>query len=316
MPEQFRLRLPFSPPLHAPSLFGHLAATAVPGVERWTDGALERTLRLPHGPGLVRLHAPAESATASHLITADLWVEDPRDQESATDQCRRMLDLDSDPVAVDRALCKDVALAPATLARPGVRIPGTVDPAEFALRAVLGQQVSTAAAATTAGRIVRELGDPLPSSLVLHPGQPDRLFPTATTLAALAADDPRLPGMPATRARTLLAVATALVDGSLDLRSEVPRPTVRAQLDAIPGVGPWTREIIVMRGLGDPDAFPATDLGVRRGAEALGLDPDPRSLERHAEAWRPWRSYAVQTFWGATAHPAARLPPTSQETIR
>lgn len=327
--EPLRLKLPFQTPLHAASLFGHLAATAVPGVERWADGTLERTMRLPHGAGLARLHAPAEAAS---IIDADLWLQDLADQDEAINQCRRMLDLDSDPVAVDAALRHDPALAPATLARQGVRIPGTVDSAEFALRAVLGQQVSTAAAATTTGRLVRALGDPLPSELLpsgllpsellpsgllpaaslpatrkLQSGQPDRLFPTAATLAGLTVDDPRLPGMPATRLRTLLAVATALVNGSLDLRPEA-RPDVRAQLDAIPGVGPWTREIILMRGLGDPDAFPGTDLGVRRGAEALGLDPTPRALERRAERWRPWRSYAVQTLWAATTHPAAQLP--------
>ena len=315
MHEHLRLGLPFQAPLHAASLFGHLAATAVAGVERWVNGALERTLRLPHGAGLARLHAPAETAS---IIDADLWLQDLADQDEAISQCRRMLDLDSDPVAVDAALRHDPALAPATLARPGVRIPGAVDPAEFALRAVLGQQVSTAAAATTTGRLVRALGDPLPTELsqaaslpaTMQPelGQLDRLFPTAATLAGLIADDPRLPGMPATRLRTLLAVATALVEGSLDLRPEAPRSDVRAQLDAIPGVGPWTREIIVMRGLGDPDAFPSTDLGVRRGAEALGLDPTPGALERRAERWRPWRSYAVQTLWTATTHPAAQLP--------
>lgn len=303
--QRLRLRLPFRAPLHAPSLFGHLAATAVPGVERWVDGVFERTLRLPHGAGLVRLR-PAPDGE-SH-VAADLWLQDLRDLTTAINRCRRLLDLDADPVAVDEALAADPALAPAVRARPGVRLPGTVDPAEFAVRAVLGQQVSTAAAATTTGRLVRVVGEPLPASLVLRPGQPDRLFPRAADLAGLDPDDPRLPGMPAVRRRTLLGVARAVSRGSLDLGGATSRGEVRSQLDALPGVGPWTREVIALRGLGDPDAFPATDLGVRAGAAALGLPVDPQRLGARAEAWRPWRGYAVQVLWAATTHPVATLP--------
>lgn len=308
--QHLRLRLPFRAPLHAPSLFGHLSATAVPGIERWVDGALERTLRLTHGAGLVRLHPAAED---ERHLAADLWLQDLRDLTTAINRCRRFLDLDADPEAVDEALATDPLLAPAVAARAGVRLPGTVDPAEFALRAVLGQQVSTAAAATTTSRLVRSLGEPLPAPLVQRPGQPDRLFPTAANLAALEPDDPRLPGMPAARRRTLLAVAAAVADGRLDLGAESSRAEVREQLDALPGVGPWTREVIALRGLGDPDAFPVTDLGVRAGAAALGLPVDQRGLGERAEAWRPWRGYAVQALWAATTHAVATLPDTREE---
>ncbi|GAA1138936.1 AlkA N-terminal domain-containing protein [Ornithinicoccus hortensis] len=308
--QRLRLRLPFRAPLHAPSLFGHLAATAVPGIERWVDGSLERTLRLPRGAGLVRLHPPRDG---DRHVTADLWLQDLRDLTTAINRCRRCLDLDADPAAVDEVLSADPALAPAVAARPGVRLPGTVDPVEFAVRAVLGQQVSTAAAATTTGRLVRGLGEPLPPSLVLRPGQPDLLFPRVADLAAVGPDDPRLPGMPASRRRALLALATAAADGSLDLGADAVRDGVRARLDALPGVGPWTREVIALRGLGDPDAFPVTDLGVRAGAAALGLPVDQRGLLARAEDWRPWRAYAVQALWAATTHPVATLPVQTQE---
>lgn len=304
-PQRLRLRLPFRTPLHAPSLFGHLAATAVPGVERWVDGALERTLRLPHGAGLVRLR-PA-GAGQSH-VTTDLWLQDLRDLTVAIARCRRLLDLDADPVAVDAALSRDPCLSPAVAVRPGVRLPGSVDPAEMALRAVLGQQVSTAAAATTTGRLVRVLGEPLPVSLVLADGQPDRLFPAPEALAALAPDDPRLPGMPAARRGSLLGLAAALADGRLDLGAEVPRQEVRAQLEQLPGIGPWTREMVALRALGDPDAFPGADLGVRHGARELALPSEPRALADRAEGWRPWRSYAVQALWATTTHPVSELP--------
>jgi AraC family transcriptional regulator, regulatory protein of adaptative response / DNA-3-methyladenine glycosylase II len=293
------LRLPHRTPLHADSLFGHLAATLVPHVERWHDGGLERTLRLPHAAGRVHLRPRA------HHVEATLTLLDLRDLTAAIHRCRRLLDLDADPVAVDRHLAQDPTLAPLVAARPGVRIPGSVDPEEMALRVVLGQQISTKAASTLAGRIVTLLGDTVPSAL-RDGAAPDHLFPTASSLAERPAAD--LPGMPPARLRTLQTLAGALADGSVRLGAGVPWSEARAELHAVPGIGPWTVEMVALRALGDPDALPATDLAVRATAAAHGLPGQAPALIAHSASWRPWRSYATQTLWASSGHAAARMP--------
>ena len=288
------LRLPFRKPLWPDNLFGHLAATAVPGVEEWRDGAYRRTLRLPHGTGVVGL-APTPDHVVCRLALTDL-----RDLSVAIARCRRLLDLDADPEAVDAQLAEDAFLAPLVAKAPGRRVPRTVDEQEMALRAVLGQQVSTRAARTHAARLVTALGEP-----VEDPGGGlTRLFPSA---AAIAAVDPAALAFPQSRRRTLLELAAALAGGRIDLDPGADRATARAQLRAVPGVGPWTVETIAMRALGDPDAFLATDLGVVQLAGKLGL-PTGAGLVAHAERWRPWRAYAVQHLWAVGDHPVNSLP--------
>ena len=288
------LRLPYRPPLHPDQLFGHLAATAVPGVEEWRDGAYRRTLRLPHGTGVVAL-APADGHVACRLHLSDL-----RDLAPAVARCRRLLDLDADPQAVDALLGEDEVLAPLVTQVPGRRVPRTVDEHELALRAVLGQQVSTAAARTHAARIVRAVGDEIddPDGGLTH------LFPTAEQVAGV---DPEVLALPRRRRATLLGLARALADGEVDLDPGADRAHARAQLDALPGIGPWTLETIAMRALGDPDAFLPGDLGVVLAARALGLG-EGRALLARAERWAPYRAYAVQHLWGTSDHPVNRLP--------
>jgi AraC family transcriptional regulator of adaptative response / DNA-3-methyladenine glycosylase II len=289
------LRLPFRSPLCPDNLFGHLAATAVPGVEEWRDGAYRRTLRLPHGHGIAALRPETDH------IACQLTLTDLRDLSIAISRCRWMLDLDADPVAVDDLLRLDPALAPYVGKNPGRRVPRTVDGAEFAVRAVLGQQVSTAAARTHARRLVTAHGDPVtdPAGGLTH------LFPGPATLAGL---DPGSLAMPRTRRTTLTTLAGALAAGEVDLGPGSDWQQARTRLAALPGLGPWTIETIAMRALGDPDAFPATDLGVRIAAGALGLPTTPAALTRHSEAWRPWRSYAVQYLWATGEHAINRLP--------
>lgn len=305
---QLHLRLPFRAPLHAPSLLGHLAATLVPGVEVWREGSLQRSLALPHGAAVVRVWPPAEDAR--HL---DLSVRltDVRDLAAAIERCRRLLDLDADPEAVDEHLRRDPGLAPLVAATPGVRLPGTVDGPELALRAVLGQQVSTVRAGQLAHALVTGLGEPLPAPLV-EPGGPTHLFPGPSVIAE--AGDENYPGMPSTRRAALRTTARALADGDLDLSSGASWQAARESLLALPGIGPWTAEIVALRGLGDPDAFPAADLGVRAAARAVGLPDDLGALGRRAEAWRPWRSYATCLLWASGEHAAARLPDTDADT--
>ncbi|MFD5750761.1 AlkA N-terminal domain-containing protein [Streptomyces sp. NPDC127033] len=289
------LRLPFRAPLNPDNLFGHLAATAVPGVEEWRDGAYRRTLSLPYGHGIVAL-----TPRPDH-IACRLSLTDPRDLTVAISGCRRMLDLDADPVAVDGQLRADPLLTPLVDKAPGRRVPRTVDAAEFAVRAVLGQQVSTAAARTHAARLVRAHGEPVedPEGGLTH------LFPSPAALAAL---DPEALALPRTRRTTLTTLVAALADGTLRLGADSDWEEARARLTALPGFGPWTVEAILMRALGDPDAFLPTDLGIRRAAAGLGLPSTPAALTARATAWRPWRAYAVQYLWATEDHAINHLP--------
>ncbi|BBC92613.1 DNA-3-methyladenine glycosylase 2 family protein [Streptomyces griseofuscus] len=294
-PGTLSLRLPFRAPLNPDNLFGHLAATAVPGVEEWRDGAYRRTLRLPYGHGIAAL-APRPDHIACRLTLSDL-----RDLAVAISRCRRMLDLDADPVAVDDRLRTDPLLAPLVDKAPGRRVPRTVDEAEFAVRAVLGQQVSTAAARTHAGRLVTAHGTPVddPEGGLTH------LFPSPQALAAL---NPDTLAMPRTRRATFTTLVGQLADGTLHLGVESDWAEARARLLALPGFGPWTVDVIAMRAFGDPDAFLPTDLGIRRAAAELGLPSTPAALIARAEAWRPWRAYAVQYLWATDSHPINFLP--------
>jgi AraC family transcriptional regulator, regulatory protein of adaptative response / DNA-3-methyladenine glycosylase II len=290
------LRLPFRAPMWPDNLFGHLVATAVPGVEEWRDGSYRRTLRLPHGPGVVALRPGPE------YVGCQLALSDLRDLAMAISRCRRLLDLDADPVAVCDQLREDDVLARLVDKAPGRRIPRTVDAEEFAIRAVIGQQVSTAAARTHAARLAMRYGEPIDDP----GGGLTRLFPDMTALAQ--ADQETVLAMPQTRKRTVIALAAAIAAGDVDLAAGADWQVARTQLAAVPGLGPWTIEVIALRGLGDPDAFPATDLGVRQAARALGLPGSPAALIKRAELWRPWRGYAVQYLWATSDHAINRLP--------
>ncbi len=292
-------RLPFRAPFCPDNLFGHLVATAIPGCEEYHDGAYRRTLRLPAGFGVVAL-AP----TPDHIV-CELTLEDIRDLPTAIARCRRLLDLDADPEAVDASLAEDSALGPLVAKHPGRRIPGTVDSAELAIRMVLGQQVSTAAARTIAARLVEQHGTPIsdPGGTLTH------LFPSVADLAAM---EPDTLGLPAARQRCVAELITALADGTVDLDAGTDWDRARNQLATLAGIGPWTSEMIAMRGFGDPDAFPATDLGVRNAAARLGLPVSPSALAAHAHLWRPWRAYAVQYLWAALDHPINHWPPNAQ----
>ncbi|HET8642485.1 MAG TPA: AlkA N-terminal domain-containing protein [Pseudonocardiaceae bacterium] len=285
------LRLPYRPPLHAAALLEFLAARAVPGVEAVdaVDGAsYRRALRLPHGPATVAL------APAGGHVAATLRLSDMRDLAPAVARCRRLLDLDADPVAIDAVLAQDPALAPAVAKEPGVRVPRAVDGFEIAVRAVVGQQISVPGARKVLTRLVAaqpapgEAGQPAPD------GTGPLLFPDPETLLGLPDE---AFAMPAARRATLRALARAVADGELDLDGGADRAETERRLLALPGVGPWTAGYVALRALGDPDAFLPTDLGVRRGAAALGLPGTATALDSHAVRWRPWRSYAVIRLW-------------------
>jgi AraC family transcriptional regulator of adaptative response / DNA-3-methyladenine glycosylase II len=212
-----------------------------------------------------------------------------------------LLDLDADPEAVVDFLATDGDLAPLIAKQPGQRIPRTVDEHELAIRAVIGQQVSMKAARTHAARIVKAYGTP-----ILDPvGGLTHVFPAVEQLARL---DARVLAFPKTRQRTVIGLVEALVDGSVTLSPGCDWERARQQLHALPGIGAWTTEVIAMRGLGDPDAFPAADGGVRSAAEHLNLPTDIRALTARSMQWRPWRSYATQHLWASLDHPVNHWP--------
>jgi AraC family transcriptional regulator of adaptative response / DNA-3-methyladenine glycosylase II len=290
------VRLPVRTPFAYEGLFGHLAATAVPGIEEVRDGTYRRTLRLPRGTGVVGL-TPHPDHVQCRLV-----VDEFRDVSAAIARCRRLLDLDADPEAVVEALGADDHLAPLVTKAPGQRIPRTVDEHELAVRVVLGQQVSTAAARTHAARLVSAYGDCVSDSA----GGLTHLFPSVAQLSDI---DTRHLAFPASRQRTLTTLIAALSNAEVVLDSGCDWQVARQQLLALPGIGPWTAEMIAMRGLGDPDAFPVTDLGVAAAARHVGLPSAPKPLSEHARTWRPWRSYATQHLWTALDHAVNQWPP-------
>ncbi len=288
-PGSISLRLAYRAPMIAP--FDFLAARTLPGVEEYDGRTYRRGLRLPHGPATIALTA------AEKWIAATLDLADVRDLAPAVARCRRLLDLDADPAAVDATLAEDPALAAAVAAEPGIRVPRAVDGFETAVRAIVGQQVSVAGARTTLTRLVAatdlipRVGSDIGPGPAVRPGGELRGFLTPGELLTLPHE---AFGMPVTRRRSLLALARAVEDGLLDLEPGADPAAATAGLLELPGVGAWTAGYVVMRALGDPDVFLPTDVAARRGAANLGITGE---LARHAERWRPWRSYALVRLW-------------------
>jgi AraC family transcriptional regulator of adaptative response / DNA-3-methyladenine glycosylase II len=271
------LLLPAIEPFDGDSLLAFLAARAIAGVEEVIGGTYRRTAGLARGGAVIA--ATPEAAG----VRCELRLDDPGDADDAAERCRRLFDLDADPVAVAAGLARDPLLAPLVRRHPGLRVPGAFDGFEMAVRAIVGQQVSVAGARTVLGRLVAEYGERL--------GRPDgaltHRFPAP---AALAEADPAALPFPRTRAEALLSVARLAAGGDLRLDGHADPEEVRAALTAVRGVGPWTASYIAMRALGDPDAFLPGDVGIRHALARLGAGGDD-------ELWRPWRSYAVMHLW-------------------
>jgi AraC family transcriptional regulator of adaptative response / DNA-3-methyladenine glycosylase II len=282
------LRLACRRPLHAAALLEFLAVRAVPGIEECDGRTYRRGLTLPHGGATVEL------TPADRWVTATLRLADLRDLAPAVARCRRLFDLDADPVAVDGMLSDDPALARAVADEPGVRVPRAVDGFETAVRAIVGQQVSVASARTTLARIVRAATGPETAAPEVPAGLVG--FPAADIVAELPDE---AFAMPAARRTTIRTLAAAVAAGKLDLEPGADREQAMARLTEIPGVGTWTAGYVAMRAIGDPDVFLPTDLAARRGAAALGLPDAPAELAAHAQRWRPWRSYALVRLWRA-----------------
>ncbi len=302
------LRLPYRPPMDLRAALDFLGNRAVSGIEEYRDGSYVRSMTLPHGAGVVALSVPVAETQSTYrrellaqkahysigtdYVGCQLWLDDLRDLAAAVARCRRMLDLDSDSFVIDGQLGCDPILAPLIAASPGKRMPGSTDPNEVAVRVVIGQQVSTAGARTIAGRLVAGYGDPLKTQI----GNVTHTFPSPGALAV--ADPAHLP-MPASRKNAIHALATALAEGSVVLGPGSDWDEVEATLLGLPGIGPWTVAAIRMLGLGDPDVFLPSDLGIRKAMQALGQQRDPKVIAQIAQAWRPWRSYATHHLWAA-----------------
>jgi AraC family transcriptional regulator of adaptative response / DNA-3-methyladenine glycosylase II len=225
-----------------------------------------------------------------------LRLENLRDLGSAVQRCRSLLDLDADPVAVTDVLAADRILVALVRRSPGRRVPGCVDGAELAFRAVLGQQVSVAGARTLAGRLVARCGEPLPEALAAERDEPTHLFPGPHAVAGAALEGL---GVPNARRKTLRTLARAIAGGQILLDPGSEREEVERRLLELRGIGLWTASYVAMRALGDPDAFLPTDLGVRKAICRLGHASDRQSVAALAERWRPWRAYATQHLWAS-----------------
>ncbi len=298
-PQSIHLRLPCRRPFNPASVLDFLGLRALPGVEAHEGMSYRRTLRLPHGHAVVTLATPApggdgrEATDGPAYVGADLVLSDLRDLTTAVARCRQLLDLDADPVAVYEALRNEPLIGAVVTRDSGRRVPGAAEGFELAVRAVIGQQVSVAGARTVAGRLVAAAGDALPEPT----GTLTHLFPTPEALVELAQSDPGAYAMPTSRRRAVVALAEAVGGGDVVIDPGADPVELRRSLVALPGIGSWTAEYVAMRALRDPDAFMPTDLGIRRGAKALGLPDNPAQLLAVSEGWRPWRSYAMSHLW-------------------
>lgn len=280
------VRLACREPFDGDALLGFLAARAVPGVEDVDGATYRRSLRLSRGLGVVSITVSGDT------VSCALTLDDVADAQAAVQRTRRLLDLDCDPATIRDHLSADPLLEPLLLKRPGLRAPGHPDGTELLVRAVLGQQVSVAGARTLAARIVAAHGEPLAEPV----GGVTHAFPSAATIAGLSPTDF---AMPRARGAALIDACAKVADGSLVLDAGSDRAEAAAALQAVRGIGPWTAGYVAMRALGDPDVFLPSDLGVRHALAALGADSTPRAAAALAEAWRPWRSYALHHLWAS-----------------
>ena len=296
--DSLSLKLSYRPPYDFASLLNFLRGRALPGIECVDETSYARVFGASDAPGWLRLSAwPGDE----HALRLQLHCPQPAQMLAVVTRIRRMFDLDADPQAINAALQTTPAMKALLRKRPGLRLPGSWDGFEVAVRAILGQQVSVAAARTLASRIVQQFGQALP--VPVGPGL-ERLFPTPETLADA---DLRNLGVTTARAQTIRGVARAVLNGQVDFRVEQSLDDFVQRWVALPGIGEWTAHYMAMRALSHPDAFPAADLILRRAAAPDETMLSTRALTTLAEAWRPWRAYAVMHLWRSMSE-TAKLP--------
>jgi len=290
------LRLGYRPPYDFKAVLGFLFNRALPGIESVDAQSYQRVFGPAQSPGWLRVSA---APAGQHALRLELYNVAPAQLLNVITRIRRMFDLDADPQAIAHTLGASPSLAPLVERYPGLRLPGGWDGFEVAVRAVLGQQVSVAAARTLASRIVQRFGTP-----VEMPGISglNRLFPAAQQLADAHLDQL---GITQARIHTIRGIARALIDGQVDFAVEQPLETFIRRWVQLPGIGEWTAHYIAMRVLKHPDAFPAADLILRREANPDGPPLSTKALLELAESWRPWRAYSVMYLWRAATDAAA-----------
>jgi AraC family transcriptional regulator of adaptative response / DNA-3-methyladenine glycosylase II len=275
------LRLDVRAPYDWDRLLAFLRQRAIPGVESVSDGVYRRVVHLGGKTGTIEVRFTGRLAlTVSPELLPVLMPLVAR--------VRRMFDLDARPDQIRAVLGRDKLLGKLIAARPGLRVPGAIDPFEAAVRALLGQQVSVAAATTLAGRFAAQLGEPFGTGF---------RFPTAAEVAAVGVDRIAKLGLPGARAKALHALASGVASGAIKLDGARELEVFVGELVELPGIGPWTAHYLAMRALHVPDAFPAADLGVQK---VLGM-AGAKAAEARAEAWRPFRAYAVMHLWESLA---------------
>ncbi|MGO1540531.1 MAG: DNA-3-methyladenine glycosylase 2 family protein [Luteimonas sp.] len=295
--ESLVLRLGYRPPYDFATTLDFLRTRALPGVETVDGGSYARAFGPPQSPGWLRVGPwPGAPGGHSHALRLELHGCQPALLLEIVGRLRRMFDLDADPREIAATLRTDPRLGPLVRSRPGLRIPGGWDGFEIAVRAVVGQQVSVAAARTIAARLAQRHGAALPDAFAVHGF--GHLFPTPE---ALAEGDLERIGLTRARAATLREVARAVLDGRVDFRPESTLDESVARWTALPGIGPWTAHYMALRALGHPDAFPAEDLVLQKTLPADGERMNTRALRSRAEAWRPWRGYAAIHLWREAA---------------
>jgi AraC family transcriptional regulator of adaptative response / DNA-3-methyladenine glycosylase II len=275
----FRLR--FRPPYDWKGMLSFLGVRAIPGVEIVDDDRYRRSISIDGNQGYFEVSFDE----ANYALIAEVEFGDPRRLFFITERIRAMFDLNADWAAIARSLRADPALRRRIQSRPGLRVPGCWNGFELAIRAILGQQVSVKGASTLAGRIARSFGQSFPAANgITH------IFPSPRVLADV---DLGGIGLPKARAATIRALAHAVSDGRINFEAVVDSADVLRRFREIPGIGDWTAEYVGMRALGEPDAFPASDLGLMRALELTTA----REVELRAESWRPWRAYAAMHLW-------------------
>ena len=296
------LNLPYREPFD-PGIFDFLAVRAIPGIEEGTSSSYARTLRLPHGDARFRVDYDAGKPGRPLVLT--IGAVDLRDLAALLSRVRRLLDLDADPVAIDAALAADPRLTAAVAGTPGMRMPGAVDPQELLIRAMIGQQITVAAARTALIQLSAAGSTSLVSADGLH-----RLFPTATQIAETGFE---LLRGPQRRIDAVRGAAAAMASGGLDFGYGDDMRGLEAKLLPLAGVGPWTVGYVAMRVIGAPDVFLANDAAVRNGIRSLARTPDGAALASDFRELSPWRSYATMHLWraAAAAQAAARSAPKS-----
>jgi AraC family transcriptional regulator of adaptative response / DNA-3-methyladenine glycosylase II len=290
--DEYRFLLPFRPPFDWDGLLEFLAPRAIPGVEAVEDKSYRRTFQIENQSGWL------EATLDGVAVGLRIHFSDPRFLFLIVERVRRMFDLSADPAEIVRHLRCDPWLKDRVHARPGLRVPGSWDGFELAIRAILGQQVTVRGASTLSGRLVREFGTPVTTNHGLT-----HIFPSANRLAD--ADVARI-GLPRARANTIRALSRAVADNKIKFSGVANVEEWNKRFCQIPGIGDWTAQYVAMRALGEPDAFPSADLGL---LHALDLR-NPRELETRSQAWRPWRAYAAMHLWQSGARvPAQKSQP-------